>query len=111
MYENRRFLVIPSTVVDQINFSQVEETSIETLRFSVDGTKTFVKYDVKVVEKDETYTYVDMETGETKTYTILKGVYGRPSIYSDIYTEYNYDNFIVILATEEWSKQININQT
>lgn len=45
MYENRTYAIITADQAQQIDFSQVMETSLETLRFSVDGTKTFVKYE------------------------------------------------------------------
>ena len=52
MYENRRWLVIPTTLIDEIDFNQVLESSSESLRFSVDGTKTFIKYEVNVVTEE-----------------------------------------------------------
>ena len=36
-YENRRYLVILTSIKEQIDFSQVLETSVDTLRMSVDG--------------------------------------------------------------------------
>jgi len=45
MYDNRNYLIIPITEVSKVDFSQVCETSTETLRKSVDETKTFVKWD------------------------------------------------------------------
>jgi hypothetical protein len=45
MFEKRRFSIISSGDASLIDFSKVCETSIDTLRYSVDGTKTFVKYD------------------------------------------------------------------
>lgn len=47
MYENRRYLIIPTSILGDINFNEVQETSAETVRKSVDGTKTFVKWDGK----------------------------------------------------------------
>jgi len=44
-FHNRRYAIIASGDVGLINFSHVLETSENTLRYSVDGTKTFVKYD------------------------------------------------------------------
>lgn len=44
MYESRQYLIIPTTEVSKVDFTQVQETSEETLRKSVDGTKTFVKW-------------------------------------------------------------------
>lgn len=45
MTHDRTYLIIPAAAVPQIDFDTVCETSAETLRYSVDGTKTFVKWD------------------------------------------------------------------
>jgi hypothetical protein len=45
MYEQRNFAIFSTTEIDKIDFSQVLETSADTLRKSVDETKTFVKWD------------------------------------------------------------------
>lgn len=101
-YENRRYLVIPISIKEEINFSQVLETSVDTLRISTDGTKTFVKYNVNIVEEDKVEVTIDAETGEEFTYEVLKGIYGRPNIYSDEYDEYTHEEFKQILNTSEW---------
>lgn len=44
-YPNRKFMIFNVTELNQIDFSQVEETSIDTIRRSINGTKTFVKWD------------------------------------------------------------------
>ena len=44
-FDNRHYVIISSSDVPNIDFTQVMETSAETLRFSVDGTLTFVKYE------------------------------------------------------------------
>ena len=44
-FENRRWVTIPLSSTSSIDFNDVLETSIHTLRLSVDGTQTFVKYD------------------------------------------------------------------
>lgn len=41
----RTYVIIDSPEVDSIDFDQVAETSADTLRYSLDGTKTFVKYE------------------------------------------------------------------
>jgi len=74
-FENRRYLVIPTTITGSIDFNEVLETSAETLRLSVDGTQTFVKYD-----KDQ-----------------------RPSIYSDEYVEYTHSEILAIMASSDWT--------
>ena len=101
-FENRRYLVIPTSITGSIDFSQVLETSVDTLRLSVDETKTFVKYEVTVVEEDITETYTDLETGETQTHTTPAGVYGRPSVYSAEY-QYTHPEILALLSTEEWT--------
>jgi len=45
MYENRQFAIFSTTELPLINFSEVLETSAETVRTSTDGTLTFVKWD------------------------------------------------------------------
>lgn len=45
MYENRQFAIFSVTEIPLINFDEVLETSSDTLRLSVDGTKTFVKWE------------------------------------------------------------------
>jgi hypothetical protein len=105
-YENRRYLIIPSSIKNQINFNEVMETSVDTLRLSVDGTKTFVKYNVVVEEVDRTETYIDAETNEEVTIEIKAGVYGRPSIYSEDYDELTHDEILTLLYTEEWTENI-----
>ena len=102
-FPNRRWLVIPATEVENVNFNQVLEASADSLRYSVDGTQTFVKYEVRVVEEDLTETFIDAETGEEQTVTTLAGTYGRPSIYTEGMTEYNHAEILALLATEAWS--------
>jgi hypothetical protein len=102
-YENRRWLVIPTSIVDDIDFNQVHESSLDSLRKSLDDTQTFIKYDVVVVEETRTETYEDPETQEELSNTILAGIYGRPTIYSDEYTEYNHSEILELLSTEVWS--------
>lgn len=102
-FENRRWLVLPTDKIDDINFDQVLESNKESLRKSIDKTKTFVKYEVNIIEKDIVETYVDLETEEEKTNTVKAGTYGRPSVYSTDYTEYNHEDMLALLATDEWS--------
>ena len=44
-FDRRHYVVISASDVPNIDFTQVMETSAETLRFSVDETLTFVKYE------------------------------------------------------------------
>jgi hypothetical protein len=49
-YDNRHWVIISSDDVPLLDFSEVYETSESTLRYSVDGTLTFVKYDGSMPE-------------------------------------------------------------
>ena len=67
-YENREFMIFNVSELPQIDFTQVLETSIDTVRKSVDQTKTFVKWDgiiipdcvLDLLTKDGPYTYEEM---------------------------------------------------
>ena len=49
-YTNRRFVIFDAAEKDKVDYTQVYETSAETLRLSVDGTKTFVEYNLPMPE-------------------------------------------------------------
>jgi hypothetical protein len=106
MFENRRWLVIPTSIIEQINFDEVLQTSSDNLRISVDGLSTFVKYDVIVVNESYTIEYINAETGEPGLTTVEPGVYGRPSFYSDEYQEYTHSEILELLNTSEWTTPI-----
>jgi hypothetical protein len=101
-FPNRRWLIIPSSIVPEVNFSQVFDYDANSLRYSIDKTKTFVKYDVKIVDHDETFTYTNPETHEVQTTTIYAGTYGRPDIYKLEYPEYKHEEILNVLDSDEW---------
>ena len=45
MFENRKYLIFNMSEIDTVNFDHVLETSVDTIRKSVDETLTFVKWD------------------------------------------------------------------
>ena len=67
--------------LDQIDFTQVLETSIDTVRKSVDQTKTFVKWDGEQIPSS-----VDALTTKEGPYT--------------------YEQMLEIMNTEEWTSPI-----
>ena len=74
MYEDRSYYIIPNTEVPNVDFNYVLETSAETLRFSVDGSKTFVKW-----EGDMPPEFVVNMTGEGPyTYTEILDILSTP---------------------------------
>lgn len=63
-YPQREFIIFNVSELNQIDFTQVLETSLDTVRKSVDQTKTFVKWDGVIPEcvnnlttKEGPYTY------------------------------------------------------
>jgi hypothetical protein len=63
-YDNRKFMIFNVSELQDINFTEVLETSIDTVRKSVDEQKTFVKWDgtmpecvTNLVTKEGPYTY------------------------------------------------------
>lgn len=78
MYSNREFMIFSVTELDSVDFTQVLETSVDTVRKSVDGTKTFVKWNGETIPSS-----VDALTTKEGPYT--------------------YEEILVILATPEWT--------
>lgn len=50
MYENRNYMIFNVSELDAIDFDTVLETSAETVRRSVSGEKTFVKWEGETPE-------------------------------------------------------------
>ena len=107
MFENRRYLIIPTSILGDIDFNQIGETSIDTVRKSLDETKTFVKYDVTVVSESYDTEVLIAETNETQIVSVLAGVYGRPSFYLDEYQELTHPQMLELLNTSEWYDPTN----
>jgi hypothetical protein len=81
-YENREFMIFNVSELPNIDFTQVLETSEETVRKSVDETKTFVKWDGEMPEC-------------VSTLTTKEG-------------PYTYDEILTILSTSEWTKPMTM---
>jgi len=69
VYEDRNFMIFNMSEINQIDFSQVLETSADTIRKSVDETKTFVKWEgtmpdcvFNLTTKEGPYTYNEILT-------------------------------------------------
>jgi hypothetical protein len=103
MYEQRNFAIFSTTEIDKIDFRVICETSAETLRKSVDGSKTFVKWDQGPFDPTP-YEVIDAETGETTIFTPQPP--GPPSFIAELTTLegiYSYTEILEILNGPEWS--------
>jgi hypothetical protein len=69
----KKYVIISASDVASVDFDQVQETSAQTLRFSLDGSQTFVKF-------------------EGSTPSFLEGK-----------TQYDHSEILTILATDEWT--------
>ena len=67
-----------------------------------------MKYEVNEVTQSYSTTSIDIETSEETTYTTEAGIYGRPSIYSSSYTEYNHEDILTLLSTDVWTSNEGI---
>ena len=73
MYETRQFAIFSTTEIDKVDFSLVKETSADTLRKSVDESKTFVKWDGEQPEFVSTLTTLEGTYTYTEILEILSG--------------------------------------
>ena len=76
--ENRKYIIFNISEINLIDFSQVVENDLQLLRYSVDGSKTFVKWET---END-------------------------PDFISNLNTKegpYNIDEISLILSSNEWN--------
>jgi hypothetical protein len=83
-YTQREFMIFNISELPLIDFTQVCETSADTVRKSVDETKTFVKWDGTI-----------------------------PQCVADLTTKegpYTYDEMLEILATDEWTSPIPLSE-
>ena len=103
MFENRRWLVIPTSLTSSIDFNQVLESNVDSLRLSIDSSETFVKYEINEVTASFEEYHQDSETNTWTTSSISAGVYGRPSIYDSQYTEYNHTEILNLLTGSNWT--------
>ena len=73
---SRKYVIINADEVSSVDFSQVDETSSDTLRYNIDpaGMKTFVKFD----------------SDTTPSFLVGK-------------TQYTHSEILTILATDEWT--------
>ena len=109
MFENRRWLIIPTSLTGSIDFNQVFEYSTGSLRLSVDGSKTFVKYDIHEITASYEEYYEDAENpGTFVTASYEAGIYGRPSIYNEGDIEYTHSEILEVLAGNEWTIPLEI---
>ena len=109
-FPNRRWLVIPTSEVPNVNFSQVLDAGPDSLRYSIDETQTFVKYEVQVLYEPVTYTWIDPETGQEESTTVPAGTYGRPDIYNGVYPEYEHEAILLILSGPEWTNPLPVTE-
>jgi hypothetical protein len=82
-YENREFMIFNVSELNTINFNEVLETSMDTVRKSLDETKTFVKWDsveipssvAALITKEGPYTYSEiveiLSTSEWNDYNLI----------------------------------------
>ncbi len=92
MNDNKHWVIFDCTELSTINFSQVEETSIDTVRKSVDGSQTFVKYSFTTYYLNENQDSPLVDT--------------MPSSVEALTTKsqpYSYNEILTILSGPDWT--------
>ena len=70
-FDDLRYMIVLVSEVDQVDFRQVFETSLDTLRFSVDGVYTFFKWEGETPSSIEALSYKEGEFTHTEILNIL----------------------------------------
>jgi len=73
-FENRHYVVFDLSEVDTIDFSEVMETSAETLRKNLAETQSFVKYEGDMPASVTALTTKSQEYTHEEILTLLNGV-------------------------------------
>lgn len=81
---SNKYLIIPVTELDKVDFSQLVITSIETLRYSIDRSKTFIEWDAAEP------TFLDQLSGTEGSYTA--------------------DEIGAVLSNPEWQSKETLNE-
>ena len=76
IYDHRTFMIFNVSELEKINFNEVLETSMDTVRKSIDLTKTFVKWE-----------------GNTPSSVLTLTTTEGP---------YNYGEMVALMSTPEW---------
>jgi hypothetical protein len=107
--ENRQYMIFSLTEVDTIDFNEVLQTSAETLRKSTDNTKSFVKWEGRMITTSEPNMAAMDENGlpaesappvETTTEPYI------PDSIKALTTKdgpYTHSEIILILAGSDWT--------
>jgi len=77
IYKDRNYLIFPVDQLNLVDFNQVHETSADTVRKSIDGTKTFIKW-----------------VGAAPKFLVTLTNTAGP---------YNYSEILEVLSTSEWT--------
>ena len=117
---NRRYVIFDASEVNTIDFTQVLQTSAETLRLSIDETKALIKYEPSPAQDEVLYVEGDPELDEDSD------VYNSDASIGDVKIEartgdevppsvealtsksqgYTHSEILEILNGEEWTPEI-----
>ena len=73
MYENRKYVILDASETGSIDFSQVLETSKDTLRLNLSGSRTFVKYEGSMPSSISALSSKTSEYTHTEILNVLTG--------------------------------------
>ena len=95
---NRKWVIIPSCFVTCVNFQNIYETNIDSLRYSLDKSKTFIKY-----VSEEKPDFLLNITSFCNDCMCDVNCWCKQGI-----TEYSHQEILAILSTTEWTSYDDI---
>jgi hypothetical protein len=112
--ENRQYMIFSVSEINLIDFSEVLQTSAETARKSIDGTKSFVKWDGKIITNSTDSSLMVPTLDENGQIAELQSV---PSVETttELYIPesikalttkegpYSHEEILLILAGSDWT--------
>lgn len=72
-YENRKYVIFNVSELGSVDFNEVLETSADSVRKSLDETKTFVKYEGDMPSSVSALTSKTSEYSHSEILTVLAG--------------------------------------
>ena len=111
--ENRRWVIFDTSETGSIDYSQVMQTSSETLRLNISGSKTFVKWNrIAAVEEvlyadDDDDIPADKNVGDVRI--VATASMDTPTCVLSLSTksqEYTHQEILNVLTGSEWQPEL-----
>ena len=100
---NRRYLIINTNELDRVDFGAVAETSADTVRKSIDQTKTFVKWNHLGTNTEQGEGEDPVEVEILPSFVSGVGLSSERVAISTYQGPYSHSEILEILSGEDWT--------